>query len=201
MIIIGLTGSIGMGKSTAAYFLKTMGIDVHDSDKAVHDSLQPKGTAFEEIAVTFPECWDKKKRIIDKKKLGDIVFHDDEALKKLEQILHPIAKKSQMDFIKSQRAIGKKICVLEIPLLFETGADKRVDYVACVTAPYIIQRRRVLQRKGMSDEKFKQILKRQLPNNIKCARSDFVITTGLGRTQTFKDLKKMIQFIKNSRST
>src|SRR5690606_5750528 len=98
MIVFGLTGSIGMGKSKAASMMKMMGVPVHDSDKAVHAALMPKGKAFEEVAVTFPDAWDKKNKIIDRKKLGAIVFHDKAALKKLEDILHPIAKESQSAF-------------------------------------------------------------------------------------------------------
>ena len=197
MIVVGLTGSIGMGKSYAASILKKMGIPVHDSDRAVHQSLLPNGEAFEEVAVTFPACWDKKTLTIDRKKLGHIVFNDGIALKQLEQILHPVAKKSQMAFIKKVKAKGKNICVLEIPLLFETKAQDRVDYVVCVSASPAIQRRRVLARKGMTIEKFEQILSRQMPDAQKRARSDFVVNTGLGAAQTYKELKKIVFKIKH----
>lgn len=199
MIVIGLTGSIGMGKSRAASMLRGMGIPVHDSDKAVHCALMPDGAAFENVALTFPDAWDKKTRSINRKKLGNIVFYNDEELKKLEKILHPIAKHSQMEFIKTMQRRGKKIIVLEIPLLFETNAQERVDYVVCVSAPKAIQRRRVLARKGMDEEKFNKVLLRQMPDEKKRALSDFVINTGLGAAQTHKELSHMIKDIKGRR--
>lgn len=193
MIVLGLTGSIGMGKSRVASMMRKMGIPVHDSDRAVHCALMPNGVAFEEVAVTFPECWDKKSRVIDRKKLGQIVFNDSKKLKMLEKILHPIARKSQMDFIQKMRKLGRKMVVLEIPLLFETKAQTRVDFVVCVSAPKEIQRRRVMARKNMTKEKFEQILARQMPDDIKRANSDFVINTGLGLAQTMKEIKSMIR--------
>lgn len=193
MIVLGLTGSIGMGKSRAALMLKFLGVPAHDSDSAVHKALTPKGDAFEEVAVTFPDAWDKKKHVIDRKKLGQIVFNDEAALKKLEAILHPIAQKSQSEFIQAMKRAGKKIVVLDIPLLFETGAEKRVDYTLTVTAPANIQRRRVLERAGMSIEKFEKILARQMPDSQKQALSDFVVQTGLGYAHTFRQLKNIIR--------
>ncbi len=195
MIVIGLTGSIGMGKSKAASMMKIMGVPVHDSDKAVHAALMPKGKAFEEVAVTFPEAWDKKNRVIDRKKLGAIVFHDKAALKKLEAILHPVAQESQSAFIRAMKAKGKKAVVLEIPLLFETGAEKRVDYTVCVTAPPAIQKRRVMKRKGMDEAKFRKIVESQMPDAEKQARADFVVQTGLGYALTFRQLKKILKDI------
>lgn len=196
MIVLGLTGSIGMGKSRVASMMRKLGIPVHDSDRAVHCALMPNGAAFEEVAVTFPECWDKKKRVIDRKKLGRIVFEDTKKLKTLEKILHPIARKSQMEFIQKMRKLGRKMVVLEIPLLFETGAQTRVDFVVCVSAPKDIQRRRVMARKNMTKEKFEQILARQMPDEAKRANSDFVINTGLGLSQTMKDIKSMVREIR-----
>ncbi len=195
MIVLGLTGSIGMGKSRAASMMRKMGISVHDSDRAVHCALMPNGAAFEEVALTFPECWDKKKRVIDRKKLGKSVFEDSKKLKQLEKILHPIARKSQNEFVRKMRKMGRKMVVLEIPLLFETGAQARVDFVVCVSAPKAIQRRRVLARKNMSAEKFEQILARQMPDGEKRANSDFVINTGLGLARTMKDIKAMLREI------
>lgn len=193
MIVIGLTGSIGMGKSRAASMLKLMGIPVHDSDKAVHAALQPTGGAFNDVIAAFPSVLDKKTNRIDRKKLGDIVFNDPAVLKKLENILHPAAKKSQADFIQSMARKGKRAVVLEIPLLFETGAEKRVDAVLCVSAPPAIQRRRVLARKGMTEEKFKSILAKQMPDAKKRAMSDYVVQTGMGHGHTFRALRKIIR--------
>lgn len=193
MIVLGLTGSIGMGKSTAASMLKILGVPVHDSDRAVHAALAPKGAAFEEVAVTFPGAWDKKSRTIDRKALGDIVFHDKAQRKKLEAILHPIAAASQKKFIMDMRSKGKRAVVLEIPLLFETGAEARVDYTICVTAPAAIQRRRVLARKNMTEEKFRNIVANQMPDAEKQARSDFTVQTGMGYATTFRELRKILK--------
>ncbi len=200
MIVIGLTGSIGMGKSAVARMFKRMGIPVHDSDQAVHRALLPKGEAFEEVAVTFKEAWDKKKHVIDRKKLGEIVFHDPQKLKELESILHPVAVRSQMEFVRHMQRTGKKIVVLEIPLLFETGAQSRVDYTICVTAPPVIQKRRVLRRKGMTMEKFQKILARQMPDQTKTNQSDFVIQTGIGYAHTYQALKKAIKTIQGGKT-
>lgn len=196
MIVLGLTGSIGMGKSTAATMLEKLGCAVHDSDKAVHEALNPTGEAFEEVAVTFPECWDKKKHLIKRDALADIIFNDEEKRKELEKILHPIVRLSQKDFIQKQTRLGKKIVVLDIPLLFETGAETHVDYTLVVSAPDHIQRRRVLARPDMSEEKFQAILASQMSDKEKQARADFVIPTGLGLSYTYNALQKVLESIK-----
>lgn len=196
MIVLGLTGSIGMGKSRAAQMLRIMGVPVHDSDRAVHYALSPRGEAYEEVAVTFKDAWDLKTRTINRKKLGEIVFSDPEKLKELEAILHPAAQRSQLKFLRVMQAKGKKIVALEIPLLFETGAEDRVDYTICVTAPPAIQMRRVLARPNMTFEKYNSILNSQMPDGEKRARSDFVVQTGLGFARTFQDLKKILRIVK-----
>lgn len=184
-----------MGKSVAAEILKTLGCPVHDSDKAAFDALQPGGASFEEVAVTFPESWDKKRHVIKRDVLGDLVFSDPVRRKELEDIIHPAIRAAQNEFLKKQRALRQKIVVLDIPLLFETGADKRVDYTLVVTAPYAIQRRRVLSRPNMNEEKFLNILNRQMPDQDKQMRADFVVSSGLGRAQTFKDLQNVLKQI------
>ena len=196
MIILGLTGSIGMGKTTVGKMLERMGCAVHDSDKAVHKAMQPNGQAFEELALTFPMAWDKKARIINKKILADIVFKDDAARSELESILHPIVQQSQQDFIQKQKKLDRKIVVLDIPLLFETAAENRVDYVVTVSAPYHVQRRRVLSRPNMTEDKFQRILSRQMSDKEKCARSDFIIPTGMGMAYTQRSLMRMMEKIK-----
>lgn len=196
MIILGLTGSIGMGKSGAARMLRKLGVPTHDSDHAVHKALLPRGEAFEEVAVTFRDAWDSKKRIIDRSKLGEIVFNDAKKRKILESILHPVAQKSQEHFIRAMRRQGKKIVALEIPLLFETGAEKRLDFTICVTAPATIQRRRVLRRKNMTAEKFEKILQFQMPDAQKRMRSDFVVQTGMGYAYTHRELQNILRMIK-----
>lgn len=196
MIVLGLTGSIGMGKTTAAGMLKKLGCAVHDSDKAVHSALEPYGAAFEEVALTFPDAWDKKKHRIKRPALAEIIFKDPEKKKELENILHPVVRQDQKKFIRQQQALGKKIAVLDIPLLFETGAENRVDYTIVVSAPYYIQRRRVLSRPNMTEEKFHAILSAQMPDHEKRMRADFVIPTSMGLAYTYNSLKKVIQEIK-----
>ncbi|MFA5593009.1 MAG: dephospho-CoA kinase [Micavibrio sp.] len=196
MIILGLTGSIGMGKSTAAKMLKIMGVPIHDSDHAVHKALAPGGEAFEEVAAAFPAAWDSKNRIIDRGKLGALIFADAEAKRKLEAILHPAAQRSQLDFIRAMERKGKAIVCLDIPLLFETGAEARMDYTICVTAPPAIQKRRVMKRPGMSAEKFDAIVQSQMPDAEKQARADYVVETGKGYSHAFFRLWKILKEIK-----
>ena len=193
MKIIGLTGSIGMGKSATSALLKILKIPVHDSDAAVHVALGPKGGAFRDVVKEFPGAWDKKSNSIDRKKLGAIVFADDTARLKLEAIIHPHVWASQRAFIKKARRMGVKKVVLDIPLLFETGAERRCDEVICVTAPGFIQRQRVLRRAGMSVERFEAILNKQVPDAEKRKRANIVIHTGLGRAFTLQALKKYLK--------
>ncbi len=203
MIVIGLTGSIGMGKSTAAEMLRTLGVPVHCSDDAVHALFaDTKGQAYTAICAAFPyfeypQIY--KNREIDRKALGKVVFGNDEARKKLENILHPLVRQSQDHFIRTQQKAGRSIVALDIPLLFETGAEQHVDVTAVVSAPYEIQRARVLARDGMDEEKFHAIVERQMSDGEKCARADYVIQTGLGRAETMQQIKTMLESIKNGR--
>lgn len=196
MNILGLTGSIGMGKSAAARFLRRLHVPTHESDDAVHRALMPGGRAFEEVAVTFPEAWEKKTHTINRQKLGELVFSSSEKREELESILHPVARMSQEKFIRDQSRKGQKIVCLDIPLLFETGAENRVDHVLVVSAPFEVQRRRVLSRAGMTEEKFLSILNAQMPDEEKRARADYVVPTGMGYHMTFQTLKKIIAEIK-----
>lgn len=196
MIVLGLTGSIGMGKSTAAYMLKKLGCGVHDSDKAAREALEPGGLAFEEVAVTFPECWDKKKHVIRRDALAKIIFNDEGKRQTLGAIVHPAVRQSQVRFIRAQQRLGREFVVLDIPLLFETGAQHRVDYTLVVTAPYHVQRRRVLSRPGMTEEKFFAILETQMSDAEKRARADFIIPTGMGRAVTYRALQNCLNDIK-----
>ena len=191
MIVLGLTGSIGMGKSTAAKMLRMMGVPVHDSDKAVHEALLPRGPSYSAVANIFPSAISKG--MVDRKKLGAIVFADKADLKKLEAILHPAAQASQQKFVRAMQAKGKKVAVLEIPLLFETGAEERVDYTITVTSPAAIQKRRVMKRKNMTEEKFRRIVESQMPDAEKQARADFVVQTGMGYATTFRELSKILK--------
>ena len=196
MIVLGLTGSIGMGKTTAAAMLKKMGCAIHDADKAVHQALEPNGEAFEEVALSFPSAWDKKKRIIKRNVLADIIFKDINQRHALEQILHPVVQRSQIKFLKAQNRMGRRVVVLDIPLLFETGAQARVDYTVVVSAPYHVQRTRVLKRQGMSEEKFQHILETQMPDVQKRNLADFVVPTGMGMAYSYRCLMKIMEEIK-----
>lgn len=193
MIVLGLTGSIGMGKSTAAKMLRMMGLSIHDSDKAVHRALLPDGRAYKDVIQVFPGVQDSRTGIIDRKKLGAIVFHDKEKMKQLEAILHPAAKESQKRFITDLQAKGQKAAVLEIPLLFETGAQERVDYVICVTSPPDVQKKRVMKRPSMTEEKFQAILAVQMPDEQKREKSDFIVDTGHGYIRTFLQLRRILK--------
>lgn len=192
-IIIGLTGSIGMGKSTVARLFKRLGAAVLDSDKVVHNLLAEGGAAVEKVAAIFPST--RKGNAIDRAILGHIVFHDSFKMKQLEAILHPLVRKEQNIFIQKARKKKMRFVVLDIPLLFETQAQKRCDYVVVADAPPFIQRRRVLTRVRMTEEKFLAILARQMPASKKRRKADVIIPTGGGLHNSFTVIKKFIRMI------
>lgn len=174
MIILGLTGSIGMGKSTTAKMLAEAGIPVHDSDEAVHRLYSGKAAALVEAA--FPGS--VVDGTVDRTILAGKVLNNPAALKQLEAIIHPLVRADADAFLQKHRAAGADIAVLDIPLLFETGGRDRVDKVVVVSAPPEIQRKRVLGRPGMTVEKFEAILARQVPDGEKRRLADYVIDTG-----------------------
>ncbi|WP_395647230.1 dephospho-CoA kinase [Terricaulis sp.] len=184
MIILGLTGSIGMGKSTVARMFAEEGAPSFNSDDAVHALYAPGGAAVAPVSAAFPGVLADGG--INRTALSKQVVDDTAALKRLEAIVHPLVAQAQQDFLAAQRAKGVKAVVLDIPLLFETGAEKRVDKVVVVSAPEEIQRGRVLARPGMTVEKFEQLLARQTPDAEKRERADFVIDTGcdIGATRS-----------------
>ncbi|ESX80302.1 dephospho-CoA kinase [Mesorhizobium sp. M0027] len=176
MIVLGLTGSIGMGKSTTAKMFAEAGVPVHDSDEAVHRLYAGKAAPM--VEVVFPGT--TRSGAVDRTKLAERVLGDAAALKRLEAIIHPLVRADADAFLAQNRAAGAPLAVLDIPLLFETGGRDRVDKVVVVTAPAEIQRARVLARPGMSEEKFASILARQVPDAEKRRRADFVVDTGQG---------------------
>lgn len=190
MIIIGLTGSIGMGKSTVSLQFALLGAKVANADDFVHQ-LMEKSEVIVEIAEIFPSAIIDKK--IDRKILGQIVFADEKKRKILEKIIHPQVVELEEKFIKQQQKLGAKLVVLDIPLLFETGAEKRVDYSVVVTAPAFIQRQRVLKRQNMTQKKFEAIVASQMTDYEKRLRADFIISTGLGKADSFKCIKSIIK--------
>ena len=191
MEILGLTGSIGMGKSTAAGMFRHLGVPVYDADANAHSLTRPDGAAFADIAALFPDVIMDGK--IDRQLLGARVFADQTALKALEGILHPLIRAARNDFIRNCQRAGFALVVLDIPLLFETDGQKQCDYVAVVSAPAFIQRQRVLKRPGMTSQKFTEILKKQMPDREKRRKADFIIPTGLGRAVTFRAIQSIIR--------
>jgi dephospho-CoA kinase len=173
MFVIGLTGSLGMGKSTAARFFAEQGVPVHDADAVVHRLYA--GEAAPAIEAAFPGATTGGK--VDRNRLAALVLDDPAALKRLEAIVHPLVQAAERALLADAEARGEKIAVLDIPLLFETGADQRVDAVVVVSAPAALQQSRVLGRPGMTMDKLDAILSRQMPDAEKRRRADFVVDT------------------------
>ncbi len=178
MILVGLTGSIGMGKSTTTAMFEAEGAPVYDADAAVHALYAPGGAAVEPVEAAFPGV--VRDGGIDRALLSARVLGDAEAMKRLESIVHPLAGAGRLVFFEKAREAKADIVVLDIPLLFETGGDRAMDAVVVVSAPADVQRERVLARPGMTTEKFEAILARQLPDADKRARAHFVIDTSQG---------------------
>jgi len=189
MKIIGLTGSIGMGKSVCADLWRSIGVPVHDADATVHTLMRSNGLAFNAVKDAFPDVIDNGE--IDRQKLGQIIFSDPDKKEILESILHPLVRQSSQKFIALCRRRREKLCVLDIPLLYETGRDADMDDVLVVTAPKWVQRRRVLKRRTMTDEKFKSIVKSQIPDYRKRHLADFVVTSARGHRHTLNKLKRI----------
>ena len=194
MIILGLTGSIGMGKSTAAAMFRQLGVPVYDSDASVHFMLDRGGAAVEVIDVAFPGV--VADGAVDRDVLGKRVFGDDTALKRLEAIVHPLARQAQDQFLKRCAARRLPLVVLDIPLLFEVMLDVRCDASVVVSAPAFIQSARVLARPGMTREKFDGIMARQIPDAVKRRRADFVVPSGRGRAETLRHLAQIARLMK-----
>lgn len=189
MKVIGLTGSIGMGKSTLAAQARHLGIPVHDADSCVHRLMQPDGRGFYAVAKSFPNVIVNGE--IDRQKLGKIIFNDPEKRTILEDIIHPLVRAESRRFIALARKNRHQLCILDIPLLFETGRDQEMDSVITITAPSWIQSRRVLLRPNMTPQKFKKILASQMPDLQKRLRSDIVILSCRGRRHTLNALKQL----------
>lgn len=178
MIILGLTGSIGMGKSTTASMFKDAAIPVYDADAAVHNLYAKGGAAVGPLSERFDDIL--KNGAIDRAALRAQVVDNPDAMRDLEAIVHPLVGLSQLNFREEALESGAVFAVLDIPLLFETGGDKRCDYVAVVTAPSDTQRQRVLDRGEMSEDQFEQIKSKQMSDADKRARADFIISTAFG---------------------
>ena len=178
MILLGLTGSIGMGKSTTTAMFADLGAVVWNADDAVHRLYAPGGAAVEPVGEAFPGV--VVNGAVDRTRLAEALGRDETAFRRLETIVHPLVAQGRAADLEAARVAGTRLAVLDIPLLFETGGDKAVDAVVVVTADPAIQAERVLARPGMTRERFDAILARQMPDAEKRARADFVIDTGRG---------------------
>jgi dephospho-CoA kinase len=195
MLRVGLTGSIGMGKSTTAKLFAEAGIPVNDSDAVVHDLYA--GEAVQPVEAVFQGV--SKNGSIDRQELARRLAAEPSGFERLEKIVHPLVRKREREFVDRQSAAGAEIVLLDIPLLFESGAEERVDVVVVVSCDPQIQRDRVLARPNMTEEKFNMILSRQVPDAEKRARADYVVDTGHGIeaarqrvAEIFTDLKRRI---------
>ncbi|MDJ0950035.1 MAG: dephospho-CoA kinase [Alphaproteobacteria bacterium] len=193
MVVLGLTGSIGMGKSTAAELFRRLGVPVYDADAEIHRLLAPGGRAVPLVGKAFPGVVHAGQ--VDRDALGKRVFADSKALAKLEAILHPMARTAQQRFLAMARRRHAPVVVLDIPLLFETGGEANCDAVVVVTAPRFLQDLRVLRRPGMTPEKLAGIRARQMPDGEKRRRADFVVHTGDGRRRTLDSLAAVIKLV------
>lgn len=186
-----------MGKSATAEKFRTLRVPVFDSDASVHDLMALDGNAFAPIAMAFPRVVTANG--INRQKLGAAVFDNDDALEVLEDIIHPLVRAKQRDFVKQYALTGAKFVVLDIPLLYETGAENRCDVVIVVSAPALLQARRVLSRPGMTMEKFNAIKARQTPDYIKRRRADFVVSTGMNHRHARAQIQQILISLSQSR--
>ena len=191
MIIIGLTGSIAMGKSTIAAMFENEGVPVHDADAAVHRLLAPDGSGFAPVTAAFEGIVGGDGRI-DRQALGRAVFGNDDKRHQLEAILHPLVKQDRQAWLEEKRTENADIAVLDIPLLFETGGAEDCDQVVVVSASPQQQERRAMARPGMTAEKFAAILKAQMPDQEKRVRADHVIPTSFGETASRWYVRRLI---------
>lgn len=189
MLVLGLTGSIGMGKSTTAKLFRDEGIPVFDADAAVHDLYA--GAAVPQIGKRFPGA--VKNGVVDRAMLAQSVIGKAEALADLEKIIHPLVRSAELDFIQHHRGRGSKIVLLDIPLLFESGGDALCDKIVVVTAPADVQRERVLARDGMTPEKYNGLLARQMSDPDKRAKADFIVFTDKGIEDARQQVRKVLQ--------
>jgi dephospho-CoA kinase len=191
VIVLGLTGSIGMGKSTAAVMLRRLGLPLYDADAEVHRLMAPGGAAVKTIEALFPGVRNEAGGI-DRQRLGSRVFGNPQALHQLEQVLHPLIRRVEKRIVRQACAHHQAVVVLDIPLLFETKSDQRCDCTLVVSAPLHVQRERVMRRPGMTAERFAAIRRAQMPDREKRRRANFVVMTALGRGVAYRRLKEIV---------
>lgn len=201
MLIIGLTGSIAMGKSTAATMLAKSGVPLFDADAAVHQLLGPGGAAVGPVLAAFPALTSRPDGSLDRAQLGSHVIANAERFRELERILHPLVRKLQTRFLARSRRQRQPMAVIDVPLLFETGGYRGCHATVVVSAPHFLQRLRALRRPGMTPSKLAGILNRQVPDAIKRRIASSVVPTGSGRCLTRHRLNRIIRKLrKHSRS-
>lgn len=191
MIVLGLTGGIGMGKSTAAATFRRLGVPVFDADATVHRLQGRGGRAVGPIGAAFPGTVAEGR--VDREALRRAVFGNDAAMRRLEGIVWPLVRMEEQRFRARARRAGRRLVVLDIPLLFETGGQGRVDGVVVVSAPAAVQRQRVLRRRGMTDERLAAIRARQMPDREKRRRADHVVHTGLSRHFAQAAIRRLVR--------
>jgi dephospho-CoA kinase len=190
MIVVGLTGSIGMGKTATGKLFSRLGVPVCDADSIVHALYDKGGAAVEPIRAVFPDVVAEGR--VDRVKLGESLAVEPEGFERLESIVHPLVRQAQQDFLDRSRKKGVTLAVLDIPLLFETGRDRDVDRIVVVSASPEIQKERVMKRPGMTAEIFNALLARQLPDEEKRARADFVVDTSKTREHAFAQVRDIV---------
>lgn len=191
MLIIGLTGSIGMGKSTVTAQFAALGAKTCNADIVVHRLMGKGGAAVAGVAKHFPQVIDDHS--VNRKKLGGIVFHDKQKMALLETVLHPLVIAEEQRFVRNERRKGARLIVLDIPLLFETGGQARFETTVVVTAPAFMQKQRVMKRQGMTEQIFRRIVRMQMPDREKRRRADYIISTGLGKAYSFRQVKALLK--------
>jgi dephospho-CoA kinase len=191
MKVLGLTGSIGMGKSTAANTFRRLRIPVFDADAAVHRLQGRGGAAVRPIEAAFPGT--TRDGRVDREALRSRVLGDPAALTRLERIVHPLVRRAERHFLAAARRRGEPLAVLDVPLLFETRGEGRVDQVIVVSAPAAVQRARVLRRGGMTEERLAAILARQMPDALKRRKADHVVRTGLSRHAAQRQIRAIVR--------
>ncbi len=191
MFVLGLTGSIGMGKSATAAIFRRLGIPVHDSDATVHALYQ--GAAVPLIEAAFPGT--VHGGVVDRAALAAKVLDDKDAMKRLEALVHPLVRASRMAFVEEAKARGDRLVVVDIPLLYETGAEAETDAVLLVTAPETVQKERIAARPGMTPEKLAAIMAKQMPDQEKRRRADFIIDTSTGHADAERQVRDLLRRI------
>jgi dephospho-CoA kinase len=195
MIVLGLTGSVGMGKSATAKMFADEGVPVFDADAAVHRLYE--GEAAPLIEAAFPGTVSAGR--VDRERLSRAVVGNNEAFAKLEAIIHPLVQKAREEFLAAAKAKGSHVAVLDIPLLFETGGERKVDKIVVVSAPHPVQKERVLSRVGMTEEKFSAIVAKQMPDSEKRKHADFVIDTSRGFEAAREEVRAILRALSQTK--